>query len=537
MFAKLSYCRKPTITYKRKARPECTIAIDDDSDDSDGFENLYVQKTKLEPAESEPRKQPRTAYDCLQGTLAESKELVAEASHTIVDKNQSLELASPSISSTHEDAVNDSLDTAVTGPDIENNDGSIHMASSAMNVEHDRPAESIGISAHGDAIRDNFDTAVIALDTEKTDETNCMQCLAMNVDDDRPTEGVDAVAETPVPSNGETRSSVQQTVQESSQLSANGGAQASSFDIFDFPEDDSSQTEIELVVASLKTTPKQPTQNKVYQNTSMRQPGRKTSRPQHASLDADTPLPRLQVRARASSSKINSAQSSAKRKKVHFSSDVLVTTFNTASLDKADTVISSERLRSDDGIENGPTRLCSVNTASPDSIIDLTNDDDTVDVPSEKPRRNLVLRLKSATGQAMERNLSSLRQYRFEDDDDDDEDDDIEQIQLPFGSDDQDSDKENTESEEMGYRERMEMELSALIENEIGVSDPAYAADLGESFAVPPTNRPRYQPQNAINVQVTYRRNNRTPEQILHNDQDILDIQSLLTRLNDEDVL
>ncbi|KAI8146843.1 hypothetical protein BJV82DRAFT_600080 [Fennellomyces sp. T-0311] len=221
------------------------------------------------------------------------------------------------------------------------------------------------------------------------------------------------------------------------------------FDIFDFPPEEDTGT-VKLMVASRKHALKR-------------------------SISQVAPAPGPPQRPPSVLKRSKSEIHGPKR--VRFAMESLVSTFHRTSLD----------------------------LSQPVAVPTAEDDNETGQVappPPPKQKRNLVSRLRGATGQA---SVPTLRQYNFDEDEDDGE-------ELPVV----DTAQKANENEQE-HRQRMEHELAAIMENEFG-------GDEQENRA-----RPQYQPKNAMNVRVTYQ-SKKSPLSS-QQDREILELDNLLDRL------
>ncbi|OBZ90939.1 hypothetical protein A0J61_01003 [Choanephora cucurbitarum] len=142
---------------------------------------------------------------------------------------------------------------------------------------------------------------------------------------------------------------------------------------------------------------------------------------------------------------------------------------------------------------NGYQTTCATSTNA------CTYQTDVHNRPAEKKRKpNLVAHLKSANGEKEKKQIAQDFNFLFSDEDEEESEEAITSI-LPIREIINHA-REKSPSPELSYEQKMERELEAMMQSEFGLKD---SSTLSESEA---SSRPRYQPQNKVNVRVTFQK-------------------------------
>ncbi|KAI7852522.1 hypothetical protein BDC45DRAFT_537404 [Circinella umbellata] len=301
-------------------------------------------------------------------------------------------------------------------------------------------------------------------------------------------------------------------------------AKQTQFDIFDFPEDDDTNI-VELKITStpplsLSSSSSFPAKNN---NERDKKPlKRNVSQANSAYTIPKEPLrPRnqqhQQKRKPLSLKKSKSDTPSSSGRRVRFAPEILISTFYRTSLDRSQPF--SAPTFSEEIVKE--TEECSL------SVPSLQQQQQQLPV---KRKRNLVSKLRGATGAVsiQSSNCPSLRKYNFDDDDEDEDD----------GGEGEETMVETTkmmDEDDEEYRHRMQRELMAIMQNEFGQEDEQEKEKNQEHENI--SSRPQYQPKNPMNVRVTYKSSKRhhhlqqDGEMQQGQDREMIELDNLLDKL------
>ncbi|KAI7871737.1 hypothetical protein BDF14DRAFT_1758472 [Spinellus fusiger] len=153
---------------------------------------------------------------------------------------------------------------------------------------------------------------------------------------------------------------------------------------------------------------------------------------------------------------------------------------------------------------------------------------------------NLVSRLKGASGTATDTEHPSQRHFEFSDDEQDEEDNYYDVPSLSSSDilttaveDTPETTSQKGSPPPLPYKEQMEKELALLMQSEFGTEQEKIDKKMMSETS---SHRPRYVPENPINVRVTYKRTN-TSDQKQHHQQEqesLEHVQNLLLHLCEE---
>ncbi|KAI9495543.1 hypothetical protein BDB00DRAFT_937612 [Zychaea mexicana] len=334
------------------------------------------------------------------------------------------------------------------------------------------------------------------------------------------------------------------------------------FDIFDFPEkDDTNILELKLVSTSLSSSPgsstsyssspapakqprTKPLKRSLSQVASSPSPSPSSLPSQSSSSStssnvARTPTTkplrtaRSQRRTLSQSKKSKSDTSTTSSslstgggsgRRVRFAPDILVSTFHRMSFDRSQPISEPTTFAKSEEQEKISLSVLSNITAAPSSSTQ----------PPAKRKRNLVSRLRSATGeQASSATSPSLRRYNFDDEEDDDDVvDEKDRNSGVIGA------TQSMDEDEQEYRARMERELVAIMESDFGQDDDEEEGQENAAGYGGGLTRPLYQPKNTMDVRVTYQRKSKNAsqqeqqqQQQQGHDREIAELDNLLDKL------
>ncbi|KAG2219564.1 hypothetical protein INT45_013223 [Circinella minor] len=300
-------------------------------------------------------------------------------------------------------------------------------------------------------------------------------------------------------------------------------ANQTQFDIFDFPEDDDTNI---LELKMISTPPpslssssfpaknnnerdKNPLKRNVSQANSAYTIPKEPLRPrQHQHQQKRKPL---------SLKKSKSDTPSSSGRRVRFAPEILISTFYRTSLDRSQPF--SAPTFSEETVKE--TEECSFSVPS-------SQQQQQQQLPIKR-KRNLVSKLRGATGAVsmQSSNCPSLRKYNFDDDEDEDDRGGEEETMV-------ETTKMMDEDDEE-YRQRMQRELVAIMQNEFGQEDEQEKE--GNQGQENISSRPQYQPKNPMNVRVTYKSSKRhhhlqqDGERQQGQDREMIELDNLLDKL------
>lgn len=287
------------------------------------------------------------------------------------------------------------------------------------------------------------------------------------------------------------------------------------FDIFDFPEEAPAEQEIKLMVTSrLQQQPLQPpTLKKRKANSSIRR-ARSADLTDNIRQRTCQNATGVLKQTKRPLQRSESTPETQKKKRVRFAKNMTVSTFHKMSFDRTE-YIEPFPFADDSSNESDSEILPSAIEFSVKPMIDLTNVSNSNLPSSSQGKKRLVGSLKSAHGEM--HTTTSMRRFEFDEDDDEDIGCKLDVENLP----------PTTVQSKEEYMASMEQEINAILGNDVSTD---YENNILSSLSSQ-TDRPRYQPQNAINVRVTYRRSesNRQDDR----DDELAQLESMLASLRE----
>ncbi|KAI9252419.1 hypothetical protein BDA99DRAFT_521046 [Phascolomyces articulosus] len=297
-----------------------------------------------------------------------------------------------------------------------------------------------------------------------------------------------------------------------------------SLDVFDFPEEDSSNI-VELKIVSTRSSD--------TSSSSISKRGNKPLKRSSSQVNMNSTAKVLsrqqqqQQPGKPSPLKKSKSEASAKpsEKRVRFAPEILVSTFHRTSFDRS-------QPSSAPTFSNEPT-YSSEKMGRDTFSFSIPSSSSQQQLPTKR-KRNLVSRLRNATGAPSTQASAglSLRKYNFDDDDDDDN-----MVEENGGNDEMVQTASATHEDELDYRRKMERELAAMMENEFGQEiNEQGEQENGEQENI---SRPQYQPSNVMNVRVTYKSSKKQQsnsqqlhqQQQLQQDREMVELDNLLDKL------